>query len=90
MTEPQLLVEAPTSVVNQEFENLPAGVRLEPGRITVEFDQPQQGLDNYSPSPWPSATTSICSIASRVMAKRPPVRTSPPRNGCVDGRASVA
>lgn len=45
MIQPQLLVEAPTAVVNQEFENLPAGVRLEPGRITVEFDQPQQGLE---------------------------------------------
>jgi hypothetical protein len=31
--------------VNQEFENLPAGVRLEPGCITVEFDEPQQGLE---------------------------------------------
>ena len=45
MTQPQLLVEAPTAVVNQEFENLPAGVRLEPGRITVEFAEPQQGLE---------------------------------------------
>jgi hypothetical protein len=27
---PQLVVEAPTTVVNQEFENLPAGVRVEP------------------------------------------------------------
>ena len=45
ITHPQLLVEAPTAVVNQEFENLPSGVRLEPGRITVEFDQPQQGLE---------------------------------------------
>jgi hypothetical protein len=44
-TQPQLLVEAPTAVVNQEFENLPVGVRLEPGRITVEFDEPQQGLE---------------------------------------------
>jgi len=42
---PQLIVEAPTSVVNQDFENLPPGVRLEPGRITVEFDGPQQGLE---------------------------------------------
>src|SRR4051794_16609341 len=42
---PQLLVEAPTAVVNQEFANLPAGVRLEPGRITVEFGNPQQGLE---------------------------------------------
>jgi hypothetical protein len=42
---PQLLVEAPTSVVNQEIEDLPSGVRLEPGRITVEFDEPHQGLE---------------------------------------------
>ncbi|HYP05017.1 MAG TPA: hypothetical protein VER03_02185 [Bryobacteraceae bacterium] len=45
ITQPQLLVEAPTAVVNQDFENLPAGVRLEPGRITVEFEEPQQGLE---------------------------------------------
>lgn len=42
---PQLLVEAPVQVLMQEFENLPAGVRLEPGRITVTFDQPQQALE---------------------------------------------
>src|SRR5664279_4767964 len=35
---PQLLVEAPVRVVNQELENLPPGVRLEPGQITVTFD----------------------------------------------------
>ena len=45
IAQPQLLVEAPTAVVNQAFETLPAGVRLEPGRILVEFDQPQQGLE---------------------------------------------
>jgi hypothetical protein len=45
ITQPQLLVEAPTAVVNQDFEDLPAGVLLEPGRITVEFDEPQQGLE---------------------------------------------
>lgn len=42
---PPLLVEAPVAVVNQEFENLPDGVRLEPGCITVEFAEPQQGLE---------------------------------------------
>jgi hypothetical protein len=42
---PQLLVEAPVQILTQEFENLPAGVRLEPGRITVTFDQPQQALE---------------------------------------------
>jgi hypothetical protein len=42
---PQLLVKAPARIVNQEFKNLPAGLRLEPGRITVEFDSPQQALE---------------------------------------------
>src|SRR5689334_11666939 len=42
---PQLLVEAPVQVLAQEFENLPKGVLLEPGRITVIFDHPQQALE---------------------------------------------
>jgi hypothetical protein len=42
---PQLLVEAPAQVLAQQFENLPEGVRLEPGRITVTFDRPQQALE---------------------------------------------
>ena len=42
---PQLIVEAPAAVVNQEFDNLPPGVHLECGRITVEFDEPQQALE---------------------------------------------
>ena len=42
---PRLLVEAPVQVVTQELENLPEGVRLEPGRITVTFDQAQQALE---------------------------------------------
>lgn len=42
---PQLIVEAPTAVVNQEFENLPSGVHLESGRITIEFEEPQQALE---------------------------------------------
>jgi hypothetical protein len=45
MMQPQLPVEAPIRVVNQEFEDLPAGVRLEPGRITVEFHEPQEALE---------------------------------------------
>jgi hypothetical protein len=43
--QPRLLVQAPTQVLRQEFENLPSGVRLEPGRIIVEFAQPQQALE---------------------------------------------
>ena len=42
---PRLLVEAPTTVINQQVENLPAGVRLERGRIIVEFTTPQDGLE---------------------------------------------
>src|ERR1035437_7285711 len=42
---PQLLVEAPVQILTQEFEDLSAGVRLEPGRITITFDRPQQALE---------------------------------------------
>jgi hypothetical protein len=42
---PPLLVEAPVAILAQEFENLPEGVRLEPGRITVEFLEPRQALE---------------------------------------------
>jgi hypothetical protein len=42
---PQLLVEAPLRILTQEFVNLPAGVGLEPGRITVTFNQPQEALE---------------------------------------------
>jgi len=43
--QPQLLVEAPAGVVNQQLGNLPAGVRLEPGRVTVEFEEPREALE---------------------------------------------
>lgn len=42
---PSLLVEAPTQVLSQEFEDLPPGVCLEPGRIIIEFTYPQQALE---------------------------------------------
>ncbi len=42
---PRLLIEAPLQVLTQEFENLPPGVAVEPGRITVTFEQPQQALE---------------------------------------------
>jgi hypothetical protein len=45
MKDPQLPVEAPVAIVNQEWETLPTGVHLAPSRITVEFDQPQEGLE---------------------------------------------
>ena len=43
--QPQLLVEAPLSIVNQEWTSLLAGVRLEPGRLTVEFAELQEALE---------------------------------------------
>jgi hypothetical protein len=45
LEQPRLLVAAPESVVNSEFRDLPAGVELGPGQITVQFDNPQQGLE---------------------------------------------
>ena len=41
--QPRVLVEAPTAVVNQEFESLPPGVQLSPGRIEIEgFQTPEE------------------------------------------------
>jgi len=45
LEQPQLLVEAPVNVVSKEFEDLPTGVRLERGRITVEFGEPREALE---------------------------------------------
>ena len=42
---PRTVGESPVRIVNQEFEDLPTGVRFEPGRITITFDQPQQALE---------------------------------------------
>ena len=45
LTQTRLPVEAPAQVMNQDFENLPPGIYLEPGSIRVEFDAPQQALE---------------------------------------------
>jgi hypothetical protein len=45
LRQPRLLVEAPVEVIRQEFANLPPGVRLEAGRITVEFQDPREALE---------------------------------------------
>jgi len=42
---PPLLVEAPPEVLAQEFDNLPSGVKLTPGRITVDFEEPREALE---------------------------------------------
>jgi hypothetical protein len=45
LKQPQVLVEAPAAIVDQELEHLPEGIRLEPGCITVRFAEPQQALE---------------------------------------------
>jgi hypothetical protein len=40
-----VLVEAPTAVVNQQIEHLPAGVSITPGRITVSFGSTREALE---------------------------------------------
>ena len=45
LEQPPLLVEAPVTVVNQELDHLPPGVCVERGRITVEFQAPQEALE---------------------------------------------
>ena len=42
---PQLLVEAPLQVLSQKLRNLPAGVSIARGRITVEFTEPREALE---------------------------------------------
>lgn len=41
----KMLVEAPTAIVNQELADLPSGVKLEPGRLTVEFTTAVEALE---------------------------------------------
>lgn len=44
-TQPRVLVEAPTLIVNQEFDTLPPGVQVSPGRIVIEdFATPEQAM----------------------------------------------
>jgi hypothetical protein len=42
---PVLPVEAPTRVVNQIFDNLPPGIQLEKGRITIQFTDSKEALE---------------------------------------------
>lgn len=45
LAQPQVLIEAPVHVLTQKLATLPEGVRLEPGRIIISFDGPQQALE---------------------------------------------
>jgi hypothetical protein len=42
---PRLLVEAPARIAGLELADLPAGVRVTAGRITVEFGEPREALE---------------------------------------------
>jgi hypothetical protein len=44
-SQPRVLVDAPISIVNQDIAGLPDGVRLEPGKITIQFTSAQQALE---------------------------------------------
>lgn len=42
---PKVLIEAPTSIVNQDFGDLPTGIELGPGRIALNFASPSEALE---------------------------------------------
>ena len=43
--QPRVLVEAPSSVANSEFQDLPDGIELGAGKLTVHFADGQQALE---------------------------------------------
>ena len=45
INQPRLLVEAPAAVVHQEFDGLPAGITISPGRIAIEFGDLREALE---------------------------------------------
>ena len=45
LARPRLLVEAPAAIARRELHDLPPDIRLEAGRITIEFDEPRQALE---------------------------------------------
>jgi hypothetical protein len=45
LAEPKLLLEAPTSIVSQQLANLPVGVTISPGNISIAFSSPAEALE---------------------------------------------
>ena len=45
LRQPQVLVEAPASLLGQKFEGLPVGVAVAPGQITVRFQTATEALE---------------------------------------------
>jgi hypothetical protein len=44
LAQPKVLVEAPVTVLNQQFANLPDGVSVLPGAISITFSSPSEAL----------------------------------------------
>jgi hypothetical protein len=44
LAQPKVLVEAPITVLNQQFANLPGGVSVSQGSITINFTTPNEAL----------------------------------------------
>jgi hypothetical protein len=45
LAQPKVLVEAPTTVLHQELGNLPEGVSVSPGVISITFSSPRDALE---------------------------------------------
>jgi hypothetical protein len=41
----RVLVAAPVAIVNTELDGLPAGVQLDRGHISIDFDEPREALE---------------------------------------------
>jgi len=44
LAQPKVLVEAPVTVLSQQFANLPEGVSISPGAISITFSTPSEAL----------------------------------------------
>lgn len=45
LVQPKVLVEAPIAVLSQHFANLPEGVTVSPGNISISFGSPREALE---------------------------------------------
>jgi len=45
LEQPQVLVEAPVAILNQDWDGLPAGVAVTRGKITVQFESSVEALE---------------------------------------------
>jgi hypothetical protein len=45
LQQPRVAVEVPSPILNQNIQNLPKGITLKPGQITVSFNTPKEALE---------------------------------------------